>query len=557
MYNKIVITFFAIFLISTITAKATNYYVSPIGSNANNGTFAQPFQSVQYALNTANMGGDTVFVRQGTYFEKLNFPHSGSATASIVLTNYSNEIVQIDATTTPLSVGIFVKINGKSHITIRGIRFQNFLDRLAKSAGLAIIGGGENIKILNCLFRDFTTLDVPTSNFEMKGIAVFSTQNQPLSNIVISGNRFERIATGQSEVITVNGDVHNFEISHNEATQCATNPIFQCAGGYNIEFAEGFRTDSLAVPTNGVFSHNHIHDNTEGYGPKAIYIDGGEDMLIENNLIVNNAVGIGVAVEEIRAEAVRRITIRNNVLHDNFFGVSIGNDPLIQPDRPPGSVDSVFLINNTIVKSWRPIEAGQSDVQNLFFYNNIFWQEYGAFNDPVIFCFNSIIPNFVLNNNLYFTGDGISNKFRYNNITYENLANFRAATNNENNGLYANPIFTDYNNQNFSIQAGSPAINAANVQYAPPKDYLGMLRPIGNAPDIGAYEYCTTFVPIIMGNATTCSNQIQTYQIDAVVNATYNWTITNGTIISGQGTPTISVQWTSAGIGSVAVEILF
>ena len=44
-----------------------------------------------------------------------------------------------------------------------------------------------------------------------------------------------------------------------------------------------------------------------------------------------------------------------------------------------------------------------------------------------------------------------------------------------------------------------------------------------------------------------------TYTCNGPANSTYQWTITNGVIVSGQGTNTVNVLWASTGIGNVSV----
>lgn len=65
---------------------------------------------------------------------------------------------------------------------------------------------------------------------------------------------------------------------------------------------------------------------------------------------------------------------------------------------------------------------------------------------------------------------------------------------------------------------------------------------------------CNNPTPVISGNNISCNNSIQTYSVDAVVGDTYLWTVIGGTILSGQGTNSIQVQWNNATIGTVAVE---
>lgn len=68
--------------------------------------------------------------------------------------------------------------------------------------------------------------------------------------------------------------------------------------------------------------------------------------------------------------------------------------------------------------------------------------------------------------------------------------------------------------------------------------------------------YVLTFnrtpAPQITGPSQTCVNSTAVYSVNAVSGDTYLWTVTNGTIRNGAGTPTISVQWGSTGTGSVS-----
>ncbi|OWY21978.1 hypothetical protein C7N43_06050 [Sphingobacteriales bacterium UPWRP_1] len=54
--------------------------------------------------------------------------------------------------------------------------------------------------------------------------------------------------------------------------------------------------------------------------------------------------------------------------------------------------------------------------------------------------------------------------------------------------------------------------------------------------------------------ANVCANQTYTYSTPAITGSTYNWTVTGGTIISGQGTNTITVQWNNDTAGTVQVQ---
>src|SRR5689334_19835695 len=61
-------------------AAGATYYVSTTGSDANLGTQARPFQTIQKAANTVT-AGDTVVVADGTYAAGANCPSAfGGAT---------------------------------------------------------------------------------------------------------------------------------------------------------------------------------------------------------------------------------------------------------------------------------------------------------------------------------------------------------------------------------------------------------------------------------------------------------------------------------------------
>jgi hypothetical protein len=62
--------------------------------------------------------------------------------------------------------------------------------------------------------------------------------------------------------------------------------------------------------------------------------------------------------------------------------------------------------------------------------------------------------------------------------------------------------------------------------------------------------------PIAMtGTANACITGNYTYSVVPVSGATYQWAIVgNGTIVSGQGTPQITVHWNTPGLGEVRIE---
>ncbi len=60
-------------------------------------------------------------------------------------------------------------------------------------------------------------------------------------------------------------------------------------------------------------------------------------------------------------------------------------------------------------------------------------------------------------------------------------------------------------------------------------------------------------LPKITGKGIVCNNEKQTYSTQNNSGNTYKWIITGGTLLSGQGTNSVNVKWTTAGIGILNV----
>lgn len=59
--------------------------------------------------------------------------------------------------------------------------------------------------------------------------------------------------------------------------------------------------------------------------------------------------------------------------------------------------------------------------------------------------------------------------------------------------------------------------------------------------------------PIVSGANINCPNDVQIYTVPAVSGSSYNWQITGGTILTGQGTNRIEVQWNVPGAGNLQI----
>lgn len=60
-------------------------------------------------------------------------------------------------------------------------------------------------------------------------------------------------------------------------------------------------------------------------------------------------------------------------------------------------------------------------------------------------------------------------------------------------------------------------------------------------------------VPVVIGASNSCAGDIHTYSVAPSAGSTYIWTVTGGSILSGQGSNSITVQWDNGSEGIVSV----
>ena len=85
-------------------------------------------------------------------------------------------------------------------------------------------------------------------------------------------------------------------------------------------------------------------------------------------------------------------------------------------------------------------------------------------------------------------------------------------------------------------------------------DDIGMWNRALTADEVLAlYNGCNVSPLAVSGNVTPTQFTQETYTYPSTVGSTYNWTVTNGVIVSGQGTNSIDVMWANTGIGQISV----
>jgi len=419
--------------------QGTTYYVATTGNDANPGTLTRPWRTIQRAADTLT-AGDSVYIRAGTYHERVVLKHSGSDGQYITYAAYPGETVTLDGSgiTVPEYNGLF-DLAGHNYIVVSGLRVIN-----SNQFGILADGSSE------VLIEGNTTDHTGTS-----GIAAWGSDH-----VVIDGNTVARACyNGTQECISV-ADTNVFEVRNNEVYDCRKEGI-----------------DAKYGAANGKIYRNIVY-NTDHVG---IYVDAYDQHTYNIDVFQNVVHGIlykdGFTIASEQGGLLENVRVYNNVAYGNgFYGLGISDccpGPASHPMRNIQIVNNTFY-DNGLGDYGGGIAVGQNpDIEGLVIRNNICSDNlsFQIAVDP------SIPPqNYAVDHNLI---DGFRGE--EGEIYGDDYA--------EGDPLFVNPTGAD-----FHLRSGSPAIDAGSALDAPDHDFDGASRPQdGNddgsaAFDIGAYE---------------------------------------------------------------------
>lgn len=450
------------------------FYVSPTGSDSNAGTMVLPFLTIQKGLDTARSPGDIVEVREGVYRERIQFPASGSvAGGPITLRAYEGEQPVIDVDGIEGATENVVTIQNVSHVVFRGFEIINNTT-FDSGAAIFVTGVGTNIEIRDNHLHDLRG----TSSM---GIAVYGTGKVSLNRVTIDNNHIHDAEPAPSEALAINGNVENFVVSNN---------LIHDVNNIGIDLIGGeTEIHPKQVARNGLVRGNTVYNARSSYGggyAAGIYVDGGRNIVIENNKSYDNDLGIEIGAENKGFDSIA-ITVRNNLIYNNDKAGLVFGGYAEATGRTRGS----FFINNTVVGNdtletgmgqlWVQYASGNTVSNNLFVAGSNQALMYGE----VVNTSNA------MDSNMYWASSGSANtSFLWNGVEYASFAEYQRRSRQDRNSFFADPVFVDAENNDYQVQGGSPAVDRgsnARGRFAP-LDFAGTARTIGGRPDLGAYE---------------------------------------------------------------------
>jgi len=485
--KTLIICYLAPLLMAGLYASATNYYVDPSAAGSNQGTFSDPWKSMNDIPATINyfQPGDTVFFRRSQQFTgTLSINSSGSYSTPIVFMPFGSGDAPLfqynlaNPAESSVSDRTIIRLNQANYIVIDGFQLTD---------------------------TNIPEYDHSVTANVGHGVYIYAGPNNNGYGNIIKNLTISRLGGG----ITIDGGTYN------TISDCSISNLRMIVNTPDINWDDFGATGITLGGSNNTIIHNNIQDCWASsydyqYDGGAIEMYGA---VSSNNILYNTAInntgfmefGSGTGAQSLNNLVAYNLLINNGdvcwINAGNGFSVDVRNLQLFNNNIVETNAPRVPVVNSLIGIFTTP---SISNVINM--KNNIFWVTTGInITDPMTQPFNG--PQLIHQNNLYhlsggslgYTADGSELKLNPHDSLFTDITTF------------GNPAAWNY-----KLRQYCAAINFGQV-IGINQDYFGQAVPLGNAPDAGIAEHVSgiTASPLPLkilsckGWATTSGDNIE------------------------------------------------
>ena len=220
-----------------------------------------------------------------------------------------------------------ITTTNRSYLKIQGLEIANYT-----GGGITIYGAADHIQILDNYLHDQSFVSV--FGYTILVSSLDWPNSKSASYITISGNRIKDVATGSgaiyNEAIALAFDINHFYITNNildHHSHIGIDTIGMTQAG-----ADNFLPNTQSVPAspfprNGIISNNTVMNGGWNGAPgeiTGIYLNGGQNIVVEDNVVHDN-LGYGIVTSsEDTAFTAQHILVRRNVSYNNTIQMGSG-----------------------------------------------------------------------------------------------------------------------------------------------------------------------------------------------------------------------------------------